>query len=100
MIGLEIEITGGRRLVVPADGAGLTLAGVHAGERIAGSLEPGTPRVLEDYIELNVSRVTDTEHLTWLSMQPLELGAEVRMRIVEVEACDEPTQRSPKSVPQ
>jgi hypothetical protein len=56
--------------------------------------------VFEDYLELNVGGVTEDEHQNWVRMLPLPVGAEVIMRIVDVDRADPPAERSPRTAPE
>jgi hypothetical protein len=100
MRAIEITVNGERRVVAPVSGMALMIAGIHAGNRLAEEPKPGQAKVFEDYLELNVGGVTETEHQKWLSMLPLEVGAEVLMRIVEVDRADNPAERSPRADPE
>jgi hypothetical protein len=100
MLAIEITVDGERRAVAPLSGMGLMIAGIHAGKRLAEEPKPGKPKVFEDYLELNVGGLTETEHQNWVRMLPLGVGAEVVMRIVEVERADPPEERSPRTEPE
>jgi hypothetical protein len=100
MLAIEITVNGRRRLVAPVSGMGLMIAGIHAGNRLAEEPTPGKPKVLEHYLELNVGGVTENEHQNWVRMLRLEVGAEVLMRIVDVERADDPAERSPRTEPE
>ena len=100
MLAIEVTVDGKKRLVAPISGMGLMIAGIHAGDRLAEEPKPGKPKVFEDYLELNVGGLTETEHQDWVRRLPLEVGSEVVMRIVEVDRADPPAGRSPRTEPE
>jgi len=100
VLAIEITVDDKRRVVAPVSGMGLMIASIHAGNRLAEQPRRGKPKVLEDYLELNVGGVTETEHQNWVSMLPLEVGAEVVMRIVDVDRADPPVERSARTDPE
>lgn len=100
MLAIEITVDRERRVVAPVSGMDLMLAGIHAGNRLAEEPRKGKANVFEDFLELNVSGMTETEHQDWVSMLPLRVGTEVVLRIVEVEGADPPSERSPRTEPE
>ena len=80
MVGVEVWIDGEKRFVAPITGMQLLIAGVYAGSRLSQEPRAGAGRApgLGEPV-------------------PTSIGSEVRLAIVEVEAADEPIERSPRT---
>ena len=91
MPAFEVTLNGKTLGTAGDSGARLLIAAAMAGERLAQGGQ------LENYLELSVSGVTNTEHLYWVDQLALSHGDEIRIRVVELAGSSDPVRRSPKA---